>query len=133
MANTVGEKKVSIGCYFSRLMDKRRSIVLPVLRPSYAACRGARQKIVVTLTFRKNNKNRLEWPGELIVQVGGKISCVYKGWVRCDEWKTLLWRLTYSWAVENKILSKNVRCKDRTRLSWLKTMTNLWPWLWTGR
>ena len=53
-------------------MDKRRSDVLPALRPSYAACRGARQKIVVILTFRKNNKNRLECPGWLIIQAGGK-------------------------------------------------------------
>jgi hypothetical protein len=59
-------------------MAKRRSNVLPALRPSYAACRGARRKIVVILTFRKNNKKRLECPGELIVQVGGKQSSVYK-------------------------------------------------------
>jgi hypothetical protein len=71
MAVTV-EKTVSVGSYFSRLMDKRRSNVLPALRPSYAACRGARQKIVVIPTFRKNNKNRLECPGELIVRVGKK-------------------------------------------------------------
>ena len=65
------EKTLSIGCYFSRLMDKRRSNVLAVLRPSYAACRGVRQKIVMIITFRKNNKNRLECPGVLIVQVRG--------------------------------------------------------------
>jgi hypothetical protein len=64
------EKTLSIGCYFSRLMDKRRSNVLPALRPSYAACRRARLKIVVILTFRKNNKNQMECPGELIFQVG---------------------------------------------------------------
>jgi hypothetical protein len=73
------EKTLSIGCYISRLMDKRRSNVLAGLRPSYAACRGARQKTVVILTFRKNNKNRLECPGVLIVQIRGKSPCVYKG------------------------------------------------------
>ena len=53
-------------------MDKRRSDVLPALRPSYAACRGARQKIVVIVNFRKNNKNRLECPGWFIFKQEGK-------------------------------------------------------------
>jgi len=38
------KKTLNIGCYFSRLIDKRQSNVLPALRPSYAACRGARQR-----------------------------------------------------------------------------------------
>jgi hypothetical protein len=50
MAVTV-EKTLNIGCYFSRLMDKRRSNVLAALRPSYAACRGARQKILVFINL----------------------------------------------------------------------------------
>jgi hypothetical protein len=76
MAVTV-EKTLSIGCYFSRLMDKSRSNVLLALRPSHAVCRGARQKIVVILTCRKNNKNQMECPGELIVQVGEGRTPVY--------------------------------------------------------